>query len=467
MELGGFMGIQKRFRVHKTGETVQLHGIITDTSNLKVLDEMVSDRNVFDCSQIVSASWNGLLHFDAYLSKLTGQITLTQVPYHLFQYLRLLPNVGQKYALGDIELTALRSTAGGGTYQTKLLNTATLNKLAHRDAKPFIQLEDGTQLIGRDSFICPERFGSRDYQQTALGSGWYQENTEQFDFWYDYVSFANITLSLATDLIHSQESTLESLLNDIELSVNSIEKSLGILIPSFQPSAARSLIDTKDFVKESSEKLGGILDKSFKEVADILVRMQLLASNSEFLQAHALYKLLQEFGLAVATLHTTLSSIEEVGASTGQQISNVSRISSYKNLLIGLTPADVSAENLDAVREIMNIMDPLSDGDWLETRTEFLQHLDTVDQSVSKIIVLLQGFDLLRQILEHRLQEGEAIQDFLKRGGSDWRETKAAVFSLVNRTLVTDQEKYSCDFFIPEAARDKDTNQKPGDILLF
>jgi hypothetical protein len=55
----------------------------------------------------------------------------------------------------------------------------------------------------------------------------------------------------------------------------------------------------------------------------------------------------------------------------------------------------------------------------------------------------------------------------LKRGGADWRGTKAAVFSLVNRTLVTDQEKYSCEFFIPEAARGEDNNQKPGDILLF
>ena len=90
-----------------------------------------------------------------------------------------------------------------------------------------------------------------------------------------------------------------------------------------------------------------------------------------------------------------------------------------------------------------------------------------MDQSLSKIIILLQGFDLLRQILEHRLHEGEAIQDFLTRGGADWRGTKAAVFSLVNRTLVTDQEKYSCEFFIPEAARGEDNNQKPGDILLF
>ncbi|WP_141734640.1 hypothetical protein [Oligoflexus tunisiensis] len=459
------MGIQKRFRVHKTGETIQLHGIITDTSNLKVLDEMVSDRNVFDCSQVVSASWNGLLRLDAYLSKLSGQITLTHIPYHLFQYLRLLPNVGQKYVLGEIELTLLASAEGGGAYQTRFLNSAVLNHIAHADPKPFIQLEDGAQLIGRDSFICPARFGSRDYQQTALTSGWYQQNTEQFDFWYDYVSFANITLSLAMDLIQSQEATLESLLRDIELGVTAIETSLGLLIPEFKAEGAHSLSEVALFVRKACDQLGTILDKSGGEVSDVLVRMQLLAGSQDFLQAEALYKLLREFSNTIGTLYPTLASIEEIGASTGRQISNLSRIGKYKALVLGVE--DVSEETMNAVRETMDIMDPLSDGDWIETRNEFVQHLESVDQSLSKIIILLQGFDLLRQILEHRLHESEAIQDFLKRGGADWRGTKAAVFSLVNRTLVTDQEKYSCEFFIPEAARGEDNNQKPGDILLF
>ncbi len=461
------MGIEKRFRVHKTGETIQLHGIITDTSNLKVLDEMVSDRNVFDCSQVVSASWNGLLRLDAYLSKLSGQITLTHIPYHLFQYLRLLPNVGQKYVLGDIELTLLESKTAGAAYQTRFLNSSLLNTLAHSDRKPFIQLEDGAKLIGRDSFICPARFGNRDYQQAALHASWYQQNTEQFDFWYDYVSFANITLSLAMDLIQSQESTLETFLKDIELSVGSIEKSLALLLPNFQPVGVSSLGEVAVFVRKACDQLGAILDKSGKEVSEALVQMQLLADNSEFIQAEALYNLLQDFSETIGKLYPTLVNIDDIGASTGKQISNLGRISNYKDMLMELLPENVSDDTLSAVREIMDIMDPLSDGDWLETRTEFLQHLESVDQSLSKITILLQGFDLLRQILEHRLHESEAIQDFLKRGGADWRGTKAAVFSLVNRTLVTDQEKYSCEFFIPEAARGEDNNQKPGDILLF
>ncbi len=461
------MGIEKRFRVHKTGETIQLHGIITDTSNLKVLDEMVSDRNVFDCSQVVSASWNGLLRLDAYLSKLSGQITLTHIPYHLFQYLRLLPNVGQKYVLGDIELTLLESKTAGAAYQTRFLNSSLLNTLAHSDRKPFIQLEDGAKLIGRDSFICPARFGNRDYQQAALHASWYQQNTEQFDFWYDYVSFANITLSLAMDLIQSQESTLETFLKDIELSVGSIEKSLALLLPNFQPVGVSSLGEVAVFVRKAGDQLGAILDKSGKEVSEALVQMQLLADNSEFIQAEALYNLLQDFSETIGKLYPTLVNIDDIGASTGKQISNLGRISNYKDMLMELLPENVSDDTLSAVREIMDIMDPLSDGDWLETRTEFLQHLESVDQSLSKITILLQGFDLLRQILEHRLHESEAIQDFLKRGGADWRGTKAAVFSLVNRTLVTDQEKYSCEFFIPEAARGEDNNQKPGDILLF
>src|SRR4051812_26396941 len=223
---------------------------------------MISDRIVFDCSQVEAASWNGLLRLDAYLSKLTGQITLKHVPYLLFQYLRLLPNVGQKYILSDIELTLLGSSDASSPQQTRFMNTAMLNTLAHSDPKPFLYLEDGTQLIGRDSFICPARFGNREYHQAALKSGWYQQNTEQFDFWYDYVSFANITLALAMDLVHSQESTLAAFLKEIELGVNSIEKSLGLLIPDFQTTGAQSLGEVANFVQQACEQLTVVLEKS-------------------------------------------------------------------------------------------------------------------------------------------------------------------------------------------------------------
>ncbi len=465
--LGVDLGIQKRFRVHKSGDAIQLHGILTDTSNLKVLDEMVSDRNVFDCSQMVSASWNGLLRLDSYLSKLPGDIMLTHVPYHLFQYLRLLPNLSQKYSLGDIELNLLTAQSTMTASESRFLSSELLHQIAQKTAKPFLKLEDGTVIIGRDSFVCPTRFGSREYDQAAIKSGWYQQNTEQFDFWYDYTSFANITLALALDLVQSQESTLETLLKDIELGVTSIERSLALLVPGFKAIGAENLSSVEAFVQKSCTDLAAILEKTSKEGSDILIRMQLLAENHDFSQAEALYSLLHEFGQTVHSLHPAMYRIEEIGSSTGQQISNLSRISQYKALVLSVPVEDVKDEAIAEIREIMDIMDPLSDGDWLETRTEFLQHLDNIDQSLSKIIILLQGFDLLRQILEHRQHEGEAIQDFLRRGGADWRGTKAAVYSLVNRTLVTDQEKYSCEFFIPEASRGEDNNQKPGDILLF
>ena len=459
------MGIENRFRVLKTGEAIQLYGVITDTSNLRVLDEMVSDLNVFDCSQVISASWNGLLKLDSYLSQLQGHITLTNVPYHLFQYLRLLPNISQKYSLGDIELSLLE--ANNTASQLRFLSSTLLNSLAHKNSKPFLQLEDGAQLIGRDSFICPARFGNRENDQGLLRSTWYQQNTEQFDFWYDYTSFANITLSLSLDLVQSQESTLETLLKDIELGVSSIEKSLHILRPDFQANTAKNLGEVVIFVKKSCAELALILDQASKQGSDILVRMQVLAENQEFSHSESLYNLLREFCHSTLNLQPAMSRIEEIGASTGAQINDLSRIGTYNDLVLTLNPEDVSDETMSSIREIMDIMDPLSEGDWLETRAEFLQHLESADQSVSKIIILLQGFDLLRQILEHRQHESEAIQDFLKRGGADWRGTKAAVFSLVNRTLVTDQEKYSCEFFIPEASRAEENNQKPGDILLF
>ncbi len=457
------MGLHKRFRVHKTGETIQLHGIISDASNLRILDEMVSERNVFDCSRVEGTSWNGLLAFDRYLSQLKGHIVLNRVPYHFFQYLRLIPNVAKKYELGEIELTLLPD--GQQSSSTRFLSQIELQTLANQTQSPFLRLKDGALIIGRDTFVCPPKFGHRSYDLTTIGSSWYQNNAKQFDFWYDYGAFSNITLSLALDLVQSLESTLEHLLTDVALSVVSLDKALSLLFPeddSTQRSDLRSVIAA---MKASCQDLGLRIDKTAKAGGERLLEIQLLANRPEFTEADALYQVLRRYCADIMELEPAIGTVEEIGAFIGRHLVKVADFSSVRNRLLSLhqVPDDI----LEAVREAMNIMDPLSEGDWDETRREFFEHLTGTDTNLNKVIILLQGFDLLRQILEHRMKEIAVIRRFLDAGKGDWLEAKTEVYALVNRTLVTDQEKYSCEFFIPEASRVEDNNQKPGELLLF
>jgi hypothetical protein len=115
-------------------------------------------------------------------------------------------------------------------------------------------------------------------------------------------------------------------------------------------------------------------------------------------------------------------------------------------------------------------MDPLTEGDWIATKEAIFARTQDIEDLVSNLIVLTQGFDLLRQIIEHRLTEIEAIELYLDQGAPDaeLESFRQQLHDRIRRKLVTDQEKLSVDAFMPEMIEEHGNKaQKPGAILLF
>jgi hypothetical protein len=132
--------------------------------------------------------------------------------------------------------------------------------------------------------------------------------------------------------------------------------------------------------------------------------------------------------------------------------------------------AEPSAAKIAALREIMDIMDPLSEGDWAATKDAIFARTQDIEQLVSNLVVLSQGFDLLRQIIEHRISEIEAVEAYLDQGAPDgeWDAFRKELHDRIRRKLVTDQEKLSVDAFIPDVLEEHgEQAHKPGEVLLF
>src|SRR5690606_24378944 len=129
-----------------------------------------------------------------------------------------------------------------------------------------------------------------------------------------------------------------------------------------------------------------------------------------------------------------------------------------------------SPDLLARVRETLNIMDPLSDGSWDETKAAIFLRTQDIEQLVSNLIVLTQGFDLLRQIIEHRIVEIETIEAYLNRGApcNELVSFTSDLHDRIRKKLVTDQEKLSVDAFIPDVLAEHGAEaHKPGEVLLF
>ena len=462
------MTIENRFRIHRSGDIVHLHGVLTDTTNFRVIDEMLSGCRYFDCSQILNASWNGLVNFNRYLKNLDQRITLTNVPNHIFNYLRLMPDVNDGYGIEQVELDVIDLDAPEPTTKNVFVSTEKLKLLADECTRTFINLSHHEAIFGRNSFVCPAKFGDRTVNAELGHSSWYKENQEEFDYWYDYCNFANVTSFLALDLVESLTSTLAIILKEIELNVRQSENALGMLSGEDRGHTADQIDAIIAYIRESCNELARVLQSSSMEGKSLLLKVQLLADADGDDQQEKLYAMVDSFAKVTVSMAAVLPKIEDVGANTGERISALGVSVALKQALAQIDDDAVSSELLEQVREELEIMDPLSEDSWPDTKEEFIAQIETIDRAISETVILVQGFDLLRQILEHRLAEAEQILAYTKDPSQNfWASVRDEVYKLVGKTLVTDQEKYSCEFFIPEAAEHQEKKQAPGDVLLF
>ena len=462
------MTIQNRFRVHKKDSTVCLQGVISDTTNFAVIDEMIEGTTEFDCGELLSASWNGIIKFDKYLRDLDQVVTLTNIPNHIFNYLRLMPEVNRKYKLDQVELNVVDVDCPALETKNVYLSTQDLQLLSNETSKAFLKIDKKQELIGREHFICPDKFGKYEATPEAASSQWYRENFEEFDFWFDYCNFSNTTGLLALDLVQSLKTTLQSILKEIELGVKQSEEAIALLNTSYKADTATQIQGIVSYVGEGCDVLAQAMKDSTSESKKVLLKMQLLADNEDFSEQRALYELIGAFCNSTTGLRPILPRVEEIGANTGADISNLAIVSKLKKLADEIQEDAVSPELLEEFRDTLEIMDPLSEDSWTDTKEVFEEQLDSIDKAISDAVILLQGFDLLRQILEHRFTESDSIQDYLSKSeAQNWVEIKGDIFAQVNKTLVTDQEKYSCEFFIPKAAESEGEKHPPGEVLLF
>jgi len=88
--------------------------------------------------------------------------------------------------------------------------------------------------------------------------------------------------------------------------------------------------------------------------------------------------------------------------------------------------------------------------------------------------VLTQGFDLARQLLEHREMEIAApwVNSIEKGIGEVTDIHLAELIEIANRRIVTDQESFSFRYYLSRwaevfAIKKKEAEADPGDVLLF
>ncbi|MBQ49579.1 MAG: hypothetical protein CMP10_19525 [Zetaproteobacteria bacterium] len=456
------MAFENRFRVLKEGSTLYLHGVISETTNFIIIDEMVRGTKYFNCENLESASWNGLLAFEQYLTNLDEKITLTKVPWKIYNYLRLFPQVNKSYLLDSIEILICDPKYDNLKNAEYLWFNRTQLEQLGREQGVFISWEEKL-IVSKGEFILPNSNQDIAHKEKA----WYKKNQEEVDFWHNYFCFANVTGYLVLNMIQSLQVTLENLLNDLEFRVQESESALNLLHAKEEDVHCRA--DQIHMIIFGFHTKTDKLYRPIEDVAtggsDLAWKLQKLALSDDNDNDKQLDKIIEDFCANSLTIEKNLSIIEEAGAKSGEEISILGVTKQLKKELDEVNDDKVTPEILEEVRTNLAILDPISDGDWPATKKLFLEHIEEIDELIEKSTVLLQGFDLLRQVLEHRLEEGQEILEFRERD-FDFETIKQSIHMHINEHLVTVQEKYACRFFLPDASI-IDQGATPGQTIVF
>jgi hypothetical protein len=436
-----------------------LRGVLDESSDLKQTIELIKERHKIaaadpvqlDFSHLVSGSWNGFLALDKLLAELNLSYILRHVTFDHFRYVALLPTL-RKAQLGEIELAIVAGDRKVQIKGTESVSVTTSGRFAS---------VGGQQIVGRHSFI----FGDRLACARAV-----HDRTE-FDMWYDYISFAAITLALSEDLARSIAMSVIRLASELAAEYKSQSLAMTILKNVEQSVWSREAEDEARILADrarDSESIYGQIILGIKKNVQLAETIQKALHAVEGQPRASILSAIQDVRTIRQQLLDIVQLIENGGTETFALLISVPGKKRFDEAYNKVTT--VAPDTLTALRETMDIMDPLTEDDWDATREAIFERTQDIEQLVSNLIVLTQGFDLLRQIIEHRISEIEEIEGYLDKGApdSEWISFRKELHERIRSKLVTDQEKLSVDASIPDVMDDHGQEaRKPGEVLLF
>lgn len=452
--------VEFRFRVTRSGDTTHLHGNITDATSFAALDDLLVDYGICDFGGVTFGSWIGLVGFCSYLHARNLHVRAVNIPAETFECLKIVQG-----ATESIEFVSFVSplVSGGKIVSEDVEDVEELNK-AYADCE--IGSMNGKQILNPQRFCSQVAFFSAD--PINFKEGWMKDSPDEATFWLSYIFFTQAIYDISVVLLHATEVDLLELLAGIRTNVEGGEGALKLINPNTNYTLVKRLDDSLKLVSDRCGEIVENMKVIVKEVRSAVVSLVDLyhksSSKEDFFEKLGTCFSFDKDILKVA------AQFEECGPSIGDELTKLRVVNILKGAITKVNEMD--DDTLEEIRDVFGIMDMMSEDSWPDTKVEILNELDNIELMIGKCVCTLQGFDVLKQILDHRCNEATIIMQHLedmKKGNKDWSEVSSLVCEKIGQHLVTDQEKAAYAFYLPKSfeKHGQVARQEPGDMLLF
>ncbi|MBQ47369.1 MAG: hypothetical protein CMP10_07850 [Zetaproteobacteria bacterium] len=457
------LSTKKPFRAQKFEGTICVSGTLTDTTKFDLLADMVESSIFIDMEHVDYASWLGVKNLLEWLLQEVPSYNLKRIPWHIFEMLRIFSMFDGSKVYSIIVPT--RNTTSATLFYHEF--RVEYIKYIYDKRGIFPETEMGEMLTVPATSICPELF-RLNKEKWNFPKGWFMENPRHTQFWLSYLGFVISTVGVGCNLMQSVDIKLQRILANVAKKLNECELALKVI---GQPSTKAYAKGAQLLVKEIAEHCLHVgtelsdIKKHFEEIQE-KVAGKIIAPDAD----DSIIDCVVEIQQRMSAIPDINAELESVGEMIGNKVGQIHQIDHIKDEILSFS--DPSKDQLGKIRKSFYMIKSSGDGSWESLKLEIEREFARLDKETSTCIVSLQTFDLIRQILEHRHNEGDVIQRYMSDLAAKrikWEEVEKVLNVYIANSMISEQEKLAFKFFLP-AGFEKIAHKKkaaPGEIMLF
>jgi hypothetical protein len=442
------MEVENDFEVIFENGICSLKGHLVDSTDLEFMKETFSKSHEVSLGGLSSVSWLGLRRLYDCLFRLSNPIQFADIPPHIYRILLLLPGFGKKIGIKSFQVEVFDSSL-------KLKKTSmTLEKLSEigKEQGCFAKLSDGQKISGSLHHLCRPYFNDYKMPKKNYVAKWCIENEGLCTFFYEYTCFTRLILEICSLAQDSTSLLIEESLQSICSRISNLEFCVKSINPNFSDYKSRSLMSMLPHIHEVSKSVVMGINLSSTTFESVVQTFEALFIRERLVESE-IYDQMEFFITFTDQLVPIARNLEDVGVELGENILKYGDFYALQKSFDDFNGTNLSEKKIVSIRRKLK-KDLYTNLTWNETLSEVRNEFKVIETELNKCIVALQGFDLVRQVLEHRIIEINIFKNLLnhvKNKRISWEELKEETLIQIVDRLVTDQEKYNYYFFFPDS----------------
>ncbi len=435
-----------------------LKGNIQDNTDFNSQQVYFLTNQIIDLSQINSIGFVGIQRFLEFLTNLGTEFEFINVPLDLQKMFVLFLDDKPSISIDTFEILVEKEQS----IKRQMVNTHALIELSQKKTR---KLSNGCKVALPFHHLLPPS-KRQELSEATFELAWANDHKEEVKFFLDYLGFVSTTIDGCSI---NQKSTLTTISEMILQAVTQMKKiykafkSSGFEDPNFDSAKLGSLYN--EIMVYTDSNFNSIKAKA-NQVCQVMAVFNRLLSQKNTALKDVRINLLSYCAFA-KTLTEITQIIDDVGEEIGQKVEEISYYDGWLKKL-----QSHKLEDLAEVAKIRRRFKLETDAPftWQDTLVDIKAIFSKLDEEIFNITITLQQFDLIKQVLEHRMNENLLLEKALNADENftqDWVTHRETVLNAVGEKLVTDIEKYAYSFFFPGEQHEKKQELVSGDSLFF